>query len=84
MKIQKDGNQYCVKADNFINLQESKDYFFISEKEYREFENKYNHIYNDTQQLKQILMMNKDAFSGMYDYDGIAKNIIKLVDPSYL
>ena len=37
MKIEKDGNQYCVKADNFINLQKSNDYFFISEEEYKNF-----------------------------------------------
>ena len=37
MKIEKDGNKYCVKADNFVDLQESNDYFFIDEKEYQAF-----------------------------------------------
>ena len=37
MKIIKDGTAYCVQADNFKNLQESKDYFFIEEKEYQDF-----------------------------------------------
>ena len=39
MKIEKDGESYIVKADNFMNLQESKDYFFIEEKEYQELNN---------------------------------------------
>lgn len=37
MKIIKDGDKYLVAADNFINLQESSDYFFIEEKEYQRF-----------------------------------------------
>jgi len=37
MKIEKDGNMYCVKADNFVDLQESSDYFFIDEAEYQAF-----------------------------------------------
>lgn len=37
MKIQKEGNQYLVTADDFVNLQESSKYFFISKKEYNEF-----------------------------------------------
>lgn len=37
MTIEKDGNMYCVKADNFVNLQESNDYFFIDEEEYQKF-----------------------------------------------
>jgi hypothetical protein len=37
MKIIKDGDKYLVRADNFVDLQESKDYFFIGEEEYREF-----------------------------------------------
>jgi len=39
MKITKDGNAYCIKKDDFINLQES-DVLFIDEKELKEFENK--------------------------------------------
>jgi len=34
MRIQKDGDSYIVKADNFVNLQESKDYFYIDLEEY--------------------------------------------------
>lgn len=37
MTIAKDGNMYLVKADNFVDLQESKDYFFIDEEEYKKF-----------------------------------------------
>lgn len=37
MKIEKDGDMYCVKADNFVNLAESKDYFFITEEELSRF-----------------------------------------------
>jgi len=37
MKIEKDGNMYCVHSDSFTNLQESGDYFFISEAEYLRF-----------------------------------------------
>ena len=39
MKIVKDGNAYCVMADNFVNLQESSDYFFIDEEEYCKYAN---------------------------------------------
>jgi len=37
MKIIKDGSAYCVQANNFKNLQESKDYFFIEKNEYQDF-----------------------------------------------
>ena len=36
MKIQKDGDSYIVKAKNFVDLQESKDYFYIDADEYEE------------------------------------------------
>ena len=39
MKIEKDGDMYCVHSDNFTNLQESDEYFFITEKEYFAFIN---------------------------------------------
>ena len=37
MKIEKDGNLYCVHPDRFVNLQESTEYFFIDEDEYQSF-----------------------------------------------
>jgi len=37
MKIIKDGSAYLVAKDSFVDLQESKDYFFIKEEEYVEF-----------------------------------------------
>ena len=37
MKIIKDGDAYLVAADNFVDLQESSDYFFIGEEEYQEY-----------------------------------------------
>jgi len=37
MKIEKDGNMYCVHPDRFVNLQESTEYFFIDEDEYQSF-----------------------------------------------
>lgn len=37
MKIEKDGSMYCVKADNFVDLQKSEDYFFIDKTEWRDF-----------------------------------------------
>ena len=39
MNIVRDGNAYCVRADNFVNLQESTDYFFIDEDEYQKYKN---------------------------------------------
>lgn len=36
MKIQKDGNMWCVTKDDFINLQES-DALFITDEEYNAF-----------------------------------------------
>lgn len=33
MKIVKDGSDYIVKADNFVDLQESEEYFLISGEE---------------------------------------------------
>lgn len=38
MKIAKDGDAYLVHADNFVNLQESEDYFFVDIAEVAEFE----------------------------------------------
>lgn len=37
MKIEKDGNMYCVHSDAFTNLQDSNEYFFINKKEYTKF-----------------------------------------------
>ena len=37
MKIVKDGDMYCVQKGNFVNLQESKEYFFIGKGEYHKF-----------------------------------------------
>lgn len=37
MKIEKDGNMYCVTPDSHINLQESSEYFFVDEAEYQAF-----------------------------------------------
>ena len=37
MKIEKDGDMYCVKADRFIDVQESNGFFFISEEELGRF-----------------------------------------------
>jgi hypothetical protein len=39
MKVIKDGDQYLVAKDGFINLQDSSDYFFISKDEYEDFIN---------------------------------------------
>ncbi len=37
MKIVKDGNAYLIAADNFVDLQQSRDYFYIEEEEYKAF-----------------------------------------------
>ena len=36
MKIKKDGDMYLITADDFVNLQESDNYFFINQDEYGE------------------------------------------------
>ncbi|MCK4349161.1 MAG: hypothetical protein KAW47_11155 [Thermoplasmatales archaeon] len=45
MKIEKDGDMYCVSSDKFTNLQESDEYFFISEKEYLKFKEDIKSVY---------------------------------------
>jgi hypothetical protein len=40
MQIIKDGNKYMVCGDGFKNLQESDNYFFITETEYEEWNQK--------------------------------------------
>jgi len=54
MKIEKDGNMYCVEADNFVDLAESKDYFFITEEEFVRFKQS---------ELKAFVMGLVDVFS---------------------